>query len=105
MKQVAQEKVYLELPPFTGRNVPIIEIAKAMHKDAQYVRVGLQPAESCDPPQHNETSVEGRLGENHGGAEGPMDPVSCRTSDDLPQRMHFRGCRGQIRKDHIGPKI
>ena len=39
---MAQEKVYLELPPFTGRNVPIIEIAKAMHKDAQYVRVGLQ---------------------------------------------------------------
>ena len=38
---MAQEKVYLELPPFTGRNVPIIEIAKAMHKDAQYVRVGL----------------------------------------------------------------
>ena len=33
---MAQEKVYLELPPFTGRNVPIIEIAKAMHKDAQY---------------------------------------------------------------------
>ena len=39
---MAQEKVYLELPPFTGRNVPIIEIAKAMYKDAQYVRVGLQ---------------------------------------------------------------
>ena len=32
---MAQEKVYLELPPFTGRNVLIIEIAKAMHKDAQ----------------------------------------------------------------------
>jgi hypothetical protein len=42
VKQMAQDKVYLELPPFTGRNVPIIEIAKAMHKDAQYVRVGLQ---------------------------------------------------------------
>ena len=39
---MSQEKVYLELPPFTGRNVQIIEIAKAMHKDAQYVRVGLQ---------------------------------------------------------------
>ena len=37
---MAQEKVYLELPPFTGRNVPIIEIAKAMHKDAQYVLPG-----------------------------------------------------------------
>lgn len=30
------------LPAFTGRNVPVTEIAKAMHKDAQYVRVGLQ---------------------------------------------------------------
>ena len=35
-------KVYIELPPFTGRNVPIAEIAKAMQKDAQYVRLGLQ---------------------------------------------------------------
>ena len=37
-----ERRVYLELPPFTGRNVPIAEIAKAMHKDQQYVRVGLQ---------------------------------------------------------------
>ncbi len=36
------EKLYIDLPNFTGRNVPITEIAKAMHKDAQYVRVGLQ---------------------------------------------------------------
>lgn len=36
------DKLYVELPPFTGRNVPIAEIARAMHKDAQYVRVGLQ---------------------------------------------------------------
>ena len=35
-------KVYIELPHFTGRNVPIAEIAKAMRKDAQYVRLGLQ---------------------------------------------------------------
>ena len=35
-------KVYIELPHFTGRNVPITEIAKAMRKDAQYVRLGLQ---------------------------------------------------------------
>jgi hypothetical protein len=35
-------KLYVELPPFTGRNVPITEIAKAMGKDAQYVRVGIQ---------------------------------------------------------------
>ena len=31
-----EKKVYVELPPFTGRNVPITEIAAAMHKDAQY---------------------------------------------------------------------
>lgn len=30
-----EKKVYVELPPFTGRNVPIAEIAAAMHKDAQ----------------------------------------------------------------------
>lgn len=32
----------IELPSFTGRNVSIAEIAKAIGKDAQYVRVGLQ---------------------------------------------------------------
>lgn len=37
-----REKLYVDLPSFTGRNVPITEIAKAMHKDAQYVRIGLQ---------------------------------------------------------------
>ena len=37
-----EKKVYVDLPPFTGRNVPITEIAAAMHKDAQYVRIGLQ---------------------------------------------------------------
>ena len=36
------EKLYINLPNFTGRNVPITEIARAMHKDAQYIRVGLQ---------------------------------------------------------------
>ena len=35
-------KTYVETPSFTGRNVPIAEIAKAIGKDAQYVRVGLQ---------------------------------------------------------------
>lgn len=29
-----EKKVYVELPPFTGRNVPITEIAAAMHKDS-----------------------------------------------------------------------
>ena len=37
-----QDKYYIELPPFTGRNVPISEIAKATGKDAQYIRIGLQ---------------------------------------------------------------
>ena len=41
-----EKKVYVELPPFTGRNVPITEIAAAMHKDAQYVRIGLQQRHS-----------------------------------------------------------
>ena len=36
------QKLYVELPKFKGRNVPITEIAKAMGKDAQYIRVGLQ---------------------------------------------------------------
>ena len=36
------QKLYVELPHFTGRNVSITEIAEAMHKDAQYVRIGLQ---------------------------------------------------------------
>ena len=29
-------------PAFTGRNVPIPEIAKATGKDASYLRIGLQ---------------------------------------------------------------
>lgn len=37
-----EKKLYVELPAFTGRNVPVTEIAKAMKKDAQYVRIGLQ---------------------------------------------------------------
>ena len=36
------EKYYFELPAFTGRNVPITELAKAMGKDPQYIRIGLQ---------------------------------------------------------------
>ena len=36
------KKLYVELPRFTGRNVPITEVAEAMHKDAQFVRSGIQ---------------------------------------------------------------
>ncbi|MCD7859302.1 MAG: hypothetical protein LUH51_03905 [Firmicutes bacterium] len=39
---MSESRLYVERPPFTGRNVPINEIAKAMKKDAQYVRIGLQ---------------------------------------------------------------
>ncbi len=39
---MSEKRLYVELPAFTGRNVPVTEIAKAMKKDAQYVRVGLQ---------------------------------------------------------------
>lgn len=37
-----KQKVYINLPKFTGRNVTIKEIAKASGKDAQYLRYGLQ---------------------------------------------------------------
>ena len=37
-----QKKYVVELPPFTGRNVPVTEIARAIGKDAQYIRAGLQ---------------------------------------------------------------
>lgn len=37
-----EQKIYLELPAFTGRNVPITELSKAIGKDAQYIRIGLQ---------------------------------------------------------------
>ena len=35
-------KLYIETPVFTCRNVPINELAKAIGKDAQYIRIGLQ---------------------------------------------------------------
>lgn len=34
--------VFIELPAFTGRNVPIVELSKAIGKDAQFIRIGLQ---------------------------------------------------------------
>lgn len=37
-----EKKLYVELPPFSGRNVPIAEIAKAIGKDAHYIRLGIQ---------------------------------------------------------------
>lgn len=37
-----EKRIYLQTPEFTGRNVPIRELAKAIGKDAQYIRIGLQ---------------------------------------------------------------
>lgn len=36
------EKQNLNQPKFTGRNVPIGELAKVICKDAQFIRIGLQ---------------------------------------------------------------
>lgn len=35
-------RVFIELPNFTGRNVPIAELSKATGKDPQFIRIGLQ---------------------------------------------------------------
>ena len=37
-----EKRVFIELPAFTGRNVPITELSKAIGKDAQFIRIGLQ---------------------------------------------------------------
>lgn len=36
-----EKKVYLEIPRFTGENVPIAVAARVMHKDKQFVRQGI----------------------------------------------------------------
>lgn len=41
-KLLNNEKLYVKLPNFTGRNVKIQEIAKATGKDPNFIRVGLQ---------------------------------------------------------------
>lgn len=37
-----ETKYFIELPNFTGRNVPITEIASAINKDVKFIRYGLQ---------------------------------------------------------------
>ena len=37
-----ENRVFIEMPEFTGRNVPIMELSKAIGKDAQFIRSGLQ---------------------------------------------------------------
>ena len=41
-KLLNNEKLYVELPEFTGRNVKISEIAKSSGTYATYIRVGMQ---------------------------------------------------------------
>lgn len=48
MEQETQEqtnkfnnKIYYILPEFSGKNVPIIEVAKLMGKDQQFIRQGI----------------------------------------------------------------
>ena len=36
-----KEKIYLEVPKFTGENVPVNVAARAMKKDPQFIRQGL----------------------------------------------------------------
>ena len=40
--EMMEKKVYIDLPPFTGRNVPIKEIAQAIGKDPHYIRLAIQ---------------------------------------------------------------
>ena len=51
---------------------------------SRLVRTGQHPVKGHEASQHDETSVEGRLGENRGGVERPMDPKSYRTSECIP---------------------
>lgn len=43
---MVERQTYTAMPAFTGRNVPVTEIAKAMHKDAQYVELACSRARS-----------------------------------------------------------
>lgn len=36
-----EKKVYLEVPEFTGENVPVTEAATIMKKDQQFIRQGI----------------------------------------------------------------
>ena len=37
-----EKRIYVQIPKFTERNVPICDLAKAIGKDAQYIHIGLQ---------------------------------------------------------------
>ena len=38
-----KSKVYLEVPEFTGENVPVAVAARVMKKDQQFIRQGIIP--------------------------------------------------------------
>lgn len=38
---MAETRVYLEVPKFSGENVPVNVVAKVMKKDPQFIRQGL----------------------------------------------------------------
>lgn len=96
--------VYLNHPDFTGRNVPITEIAKAIGKDAQYVRVGLQKgvlkfgyAMKLDNPTNTITTV---LTKGYGKKPDILEPRmpseitsrKKRKSPDISSNISGQGC-------------
>lgn len=36
-----KEKIFYEVPEFSGRNIPVKEVAKLMGKDQQFIRQGI----------------------------------------------------------------
>ena len=87
------DKLYVELPPFTGRNVPIAEIARAMHKDAQYVRVGLQRGifhfgyaiKLEDSNEYNYYCPDRKVWEDNGKRLGILKKSCLRSTTALPR--------------------
>lgn len=41
MTESSAKKVYLEIPHFSGENVPVVVAARVMKKDKQFVRQGI----------------------------------------------------------------
>ena len=37
----SNEKIFYEIPKFSGKNIPVKEVAKLMGKDQQYIRQGI----------------------------------------------------------------
>ena len=68
------------------------------------VSIGQHPVYGHEASQYNETSVERRLGENHGGVKRPMDPVSCRTSDDFPVFPGLSGTNTEKQFEEVGKR-